>query len=111
MNASTDSAFEAPILDGEHHLLWAVLEDAIRTYLASSDCSTPTRRRAFAEVRSWFRAPKTVAPDLFCFRNICELLGIESDRLLNGLEAMRAKNELCTRRGVPRGNAVRALAA
>ncbi|MGA8567005.1 MAG: hypothetical protein WB580_04345, partial [Candidatus Binataceae bacterium] len=44
------------IVDGEYRLLWRVLDDAVRSYLANRGCSNPTRCRKFEEVRSWFEA-------------------------------------------------------
>ncbi len=45
----------ASVLDGEYRLLWAVLDDAMRIYLANMDRSTRNWRVAFEEVRSWLR--------------------------------------------------------
>jgi hypothetical protein len=40
--------------NGEYRLLWAVLEEAIRTYRANRKGSNPIQRKRFEEVRSWF---------------------------------------------------------
>jgi hypothetical protein len=79
------------VLDGERRLLWAVLDDAIRCYLANLKCSSPTRRNAFEEVSRWFHAaPRAHKPDaLFAFQSICDLLGLDASCLLARLEAAR----------------------
>ena len=108
MNASAELSFEAlndpvllpsqyndlirrrsPVFDGEHRLLWAVLEDAIRTYAANVDCSTQSQRAAFEEVRGWFQSGKGRPQGLFAFQTICDLLGIDSGQMLKGLDSIR----------------------
>jgi hypothetical protein len=84
------------VLDGEYRLLWAVLNDAIWSYLANMDCSTRNRRLAFEEVRGWLR-PHGKARGLFAFQTICDLLGIDSGRLLHALESIPL-GDLPTRR-------------
>lgn len=75
----------------EYRLLWAVLEDAIRTYVANVGCSNAAQRRKFEEVRDWFE-PAEPARSLFDFQNVCDLLGIDSDRLLKGLRTLDARS-------------------
>jgi hypothetical protein len=64
-------------LDGETLLVFAVLEDAVRTYLRQRS----TRRRAdhveFAEVARWFEAKNGVVP--FSFEYVCEVLELEPE--------------------------------
>src|SRR5580700_5833635 len=64
-------------LDGETRLVFAVLEDAVRTYLRKRS----TRRRAdhveFAEVARWFEAKNGVVP--FSFEYVCEVLELEPE--------------------------------
>jgi hypothetical protein len=75
--------------DGECRLLWAVLQDAIRRYLANIECLTPNQRSEFEEVRRWFRPGKGHQPRrLFAFETVCDLLGINSDLLLRGLDSI-----------------------
>ena len=61
-------------LDGERRLLFAVLEDAVRTYLTNMKGCSRERRIRFIEVRRWFYSPSDRG--LFAFESICELLGI-----------------------------------
>lgn len=86
-------------LEGEYRLLWAVLEEAIRSYLANMDCSTPNQSRAFGEVNSWLRPAKDKLPGLFSFQTICDLLDINSGLLLRGLESIRVSDLPRRRRG------------
>jgi hypothetical protein len=83
----------SPIAEGEYRLLWATLEDAIRTYVANRSCSNAAQGRKFEEVRKWFEPPHPEVRALFDFKNknICDLLGIDSGRLLKGLKALGAR--------------------
>jgi hypothetical protein len=84
--------YRRPRFDGEHRLLWAVLEEAIRNYLANADCSTPNQRTAFQEVCNWFQAADHQLQGPFSFESICDLLQIDSGLLLKGLESIRASD-------------------
>ncbi len=77
------------IREGEYRLLWAVLEDAIRTYVANRGCSNTSQRRKFEEVRDWFE-PQAEVSALFDFQNLFDLLGIDSGLLLKGLKSLNA---------------------
>jgi hypothetical protein len=76
------------IIDGESRLLWAVLEDAITTYMANRSCSSPTQRRRFAEVERWFRPGRKQPKALFQFETVCDLLQLDARRLLDTLESV-----------------------
>ncbi len=84
------------IPEGEYRLLWAVLEDAIRTYVANRSCSNAAQRRKFEEVRDWFE-PAQSARALFDFQNVCDLLGIDSGKLLKGLKSLDARSSYLKR--------------
>ena len=62
--------------DGEHRLLLAVLEDAVRCYLTDLNGGSLQQRLRFAEVRCWFFAPYD-RRGLFAFESICALLEID----------------------------------
>ena len=96
--------------DGEYLLLWAVLEDAIRTYLANKDCSTLEKRRAFHEVRRWFEC-RDKHHDLFAFPTICDLLGIEPDSVIRRIDSPEATPVSRRRRRVSRKSSRNNLAA
>lgn len=57
------------IADGEYPLLWSVLEDAIRSYLANRAYSNPTQPKNFEEVRSWFE-PADEPRSLFAYETV-----------------------------------------
>lgn len=75
--------------EGERGLLLAVLEDAIRCYLANINARTRRAQLIFAEARNWFyprdeaqrRAP-------ISFESICDLLGIETEALRRRLNSI-----------------------
>ena len=85
---------------GEYRLLWAVLEDAISTYLANRDCSTRNQRREFEEVCNWLHATQNPLQDLFTFASICEVFDIEADLLLKALESLSNDDSPIQRRVV-----------
>lgn len=75
------------VADGEYRLLWSVLEDAVRGYLANRPCSNATQRKRFEEVSDWFE-PADEPRSLFAFETVCDLLGVDSGRLLKGLKSL-----------------------
>jgi hypothetical protein len=99
------------ISDGEYRLLWAVLEDAIRTYLANSTCSNPIQRKKFEEVCSWFEPEQKSTRALFGFQTICDLLEIDPGRLLNGLKCLDTREFLPRRHRLLRNAGARSMAA
>ncbi len=100
-------------LDGERRLLWAVLEDAISSYVANSECSTGDQRTAFVEVRDWFFPARRAPEALFDFRTVCDLLGVNSERLLGRLKSLRLADlpRRRHRQGPLRGRRIRNAAA
>lgn len=77
---------------GECRLLWAVLEDAIRTYLVNVKCATARQRRVFEEVRAWFFPPADSFQGLFSFRGICDALAIDSEDLVRGMVQLKVSD-------------------
>jgi|SRR5215472_8729533 len=92
----------SPGFEGERRLLWAVLEDAIDTYLANMRCATAKQRDEFEEVCGWFRPPEDQRGRLFSFETICDLLEIDARLLLKDIEAIRARE---TRANMSRSHA------
>ncbi len=83
----------SPGLEGEYRLLWAVLEQAIRTYLRNVKCATPKQRNEFKEVRQWFRPLRGYRHQgLFAYKTICDLLEIDAGRLFSELESIRTED-------------------
>jgi hypothetical protein len=62
-------------LDGETRLVFAVLEDAVRTYLRLRGSSRGADRVEFAQVAHWFETTTGRSP--FSFEYVCEVLEIE----------------------------------
>jgi hypothetical protein len=70
--------------EGERKLLFAVLEDAIRTYLRHRDKGVEARNNEeFVEAAEWLSSDEEGGP--FAFVNVCEALGIEADCLREGI--------------------------
>lgn len=73
-------------LDGETRLVFAVLEDAVRTYLRLRDSSRRRDRIEFAEVERWFGARTGNVP--FSFYYICEVLELEAESFRRQLRVL-----------------------
>src|SRR5439155_1325718 len=78
-------------LERERLLMFAVLEDAITSYLTHARARTRRGRETFAEVHDWVSSPDRRR--LFAFETICDVLGIDAGSL------RRALGERRTRRG------------
>ncbi len=98
------------VTEGEYRLLWRVLEDAIRSYLANRACSNPAQRKRFEEVRRWFE-PADEPRSLFAFATVCDLLAIDPGWLLKGLKSLDAREFPRRRQRVLRNARPRSLAA
>ncbi len=101
----------SPAAEGEYRLLWAVLEDAIRTYLENRRCSNPIQQTRFEEVRGWFEVAQDYSGSLFGFQTICDLLDLNSGRLLAGLKSAGARAFPVRRHRLVRAAGVPNLAA
>ena len=77
---------------GEYRLLWAVLEDAMRTYLSNVKCANASQRKAFDEVHEWFFAGRRTGDGLFGFHSVCDALGIGADELLRSLNKLQIRD-------------------
>ena len=73
--------------DGEtravKRLMLAVLSDAVRCFQAYADARNPAERLRFAEAQAWILDHKAEGP--FAFVTICESLGIEPNRMREGI--------------------------
>jgi len=70
--------------EGERRLLFAVLEDAIRCYLKHRDGDQACRKDPeFLEAARWLSSDEESGP--FSFVTVCEVLGINADRLRTGI--------------------------
>jgi hypothetical protein len=82
--------------DGARDLMLAVLEDAIRTYLANIEGRTTRQRRLFDEVKAWIGTRGDRAP--FSFETICETFDIEANNLRRRLSSLPPEKFLRRRR-------------
>ena len=70
--------------EGERKLLFAVLEDAIRTYLRHRDSGAEARNNEdYVEAAEWLSSDDECGP--FAYVNVCEALGIDADSLRSGI--------------------------
>jgi hypothetical protein len=82
-----ESAKRSKLFEGEYRLLLAVLEDAVRSYLANKNLRNQEQRIRFAEVRRWFYPTGNAAQQpLFAFQSICDLLGIDASSFRKRLD-------------------------
>lgn len=77
---------------GEYRLLWAVLEDAIRTYLSNVKCANPRQCMVFEEIHEWFFVGSRTGDGLFGFHSICDALGLGADELLRSLDRLHVRD-------------------
>jgi hypothetical protein len=75
-------------LDGETRLVFAILEDAVRTYLRLRDSRPRRDRIEFAEVARWFAARTGSVP--FSFDYVCEVLELEPELFRRRLQSVPA---------------------
>lgn len=88
-----DKSKRRKVLEGEYRLLVAVLEEAIRSYLASMSRRTSYQRLLFEELRDWFYASRSATlQNLFAFESICELLGINAETLRTRLNSISIRD-------------------
>jgi hypothetical protein len=78
------------IIDGERRLMFAVFEDAIRSYVMCMGSKSQARRREFEEVKSWIdlRGHHSV----FSFDSLCDLFEIDPDVLRNQLKTLQSSD-------------------
>jgi hypothetical protein len=83
------AANDRKLAEGEHRLLFAVLEDAVRCYLSGASARSREQRLRVAEAKNWFYPPDGLVQEgPFTFASICEFLGIEQKLFLRRLEAL-----------------------
>ena len=70
-------------------LMLAVLEDALRCIQTYAENPNPVHRKAFAEAETWILDCKAQGP--FAFGVICDVFGIESNRLRDGIREWRTQ--------------------
>jgi hypothetical protein len=93
---------------GEHRLLWAVLEDAIRCYLANQRSASRARRLAYEEARAWLFDRR--GEGLFAFEEVCDQLSIDAAALRKGLKSFE-RTRVLSQVAPQAGSALRHMAA
>jgi hypothetical protein len=78
------------IIDGERRLMFAVFEDAIRSYVMCMSAKSQSRRREFEEVKAWMelRGHHSV----FSFDSLCDLFEVDAELLRNQLTTLRTSD-------------------
>jgi len=71
----------------ECRLLWAVLEEAVNTYMKNATATGRRGKRLFREAEEWLMQDDPTW--LFSFVNICHILGFNPDYLRLGLRRWR----------------------
>jgi len=74
------------VLDGERALMFAVLVDALDTYVKTRNAKGHRKRAEFNEVDSWIRSRNTGSP--FAFENICDSLRLSPDAIRFSLKSL-----------------------
>jgi hypothetical protein len=85
--------------DGEHRLMVAVLETALRDYLENAHPRTSEQRARFAEVNHWMNQ-QSERPRLFTFQWLCDALGIDACLLRKALAALRRRGRSSRRSSI-----------
>jgi hypothetical protein len=76
-------------LNGARTLMFAVLEDGIRCYLANMHATRPSRRQRFEEARAWIEDCDDASP--FSFETLCTTFDINAQKLRKQLDSMTAR--------------------
>jgi hypothetical protein len=90
-------------VEGERRLWLAVLEDAVRCYLANRNPRDAQQRMVFAEARDWFYPRRNVphhAP--VSFEDVCDELGIDAEAFRGRLNSINVRDLPTHRRPVCR---------
>jgi hypothetical protein len=82
-------------LDGETRLVFALLEDAVRSYLRQRNSRRRQDRLEFAEVARWFEAGTDSVP--FSFNYVCEVLDLEPESFRRRLRSLPQHASLPTK--------------
>ena len=75
--------------DPSRAILRAVLADAVAAFGRTASFATPDEAHTFAEAAHWFASDD--ASDPLSFVAICRTLGLDADRLREGLKSVRRR--------------------
>jgi hypothetical protein len=85
--------------DGRTRLMYAILDDAIRCYVKNANATRNADRKLFSETADWFLSDgATQSP--FSFGQICEELGIKTERVRARLKTLTASDLRRKHRGL-----------
>jgi hypothetical protein len=85
--------------NGEHRLLYAVLEDAVRCWQVYDGSTTARGQRLFGEAADWFASDDDSSP--FTFVAICHLFSLDVDYVRDGLRRWSERNHQVKGKVVP----------
>ena len=69
---------------GSYSLMFAVLKDAVDTFMHHAHADSRRAKRLFKEAEDWFMSKDSSF--LYSFENICMYLGLSPDNIRRGLE-------------------------
>jgi hypothetical protein len=75
--------------NGPRTLMFAVLEDGVRCYLANMHATRPRLRQRFEEAKAWIEDRKAIGP--FAFETLCTTFDIDAERLRTQLRTMSGR--------------------
>ncbi|HXN87708.1 MAG TPA: hypothetical protein VN867_16660 [Candidatus Binataceae bacterium] len=78
------------MIGGERRLMFAVFEDAIRSYVMCMGAKSLARRREFEEVRAWMQLRGNHS--VFSFDSLCSLFEIDPERLRAQLTTLQSSD-------------------
>jgi hypothetical protein len=74
---------------GPRTLMFAVLEDGIRCYLANMNAARPSRRQRFEEAKAWIEDRSDAGP--FSYESLCTIFDIDAEKLRAQLFSMTGR--------------------
>ena len=87
---SIDWLYKSATPEGEHALMFAILENAINDYQKYFIVRSPKQKRQYQEAVAWISGENS--DWLFSFDNICENVGLDPDYLRRRLRVWAEKN-------------------
>jgi hypothetical protein len=73
----------------EYRLLWAVLQEAIETYMKYAPATGRRGQRLFQEAEEWIMQDNDLW--LYSFINVCRILDLDPDYIRTGLKRWRSR--------------------
>lgn len=87
------------VRSGEHRLLYAVLEDAVRCWQVHDGATSQRGSRLFQDTAAWFASDSDASP--FTFVAICQVFDLEPDVVRAGLRSWSARRRETRGKVVP----------